>query len=53
MKDIILIMSLIPIAIFLYFYITYHIGRFMRRINTRGNAYTIVLRKLIRNKIKE
>jgi len=52
MKNIILIMSLVPIAIFLYFYITYHTKRFIKRINTRGNAYTIVLRKLIRNKIK-
>jgi len=52
MKNIILIMSLLPIAILLYFYITYHIGRFMKRINKRGNTYTIVLRKLIRNKIK-
>lgn len=52
MKNIILIMSLLPIAIFLYFYITYHTKRFMRSINKRGNTYTIVLRKLIRNKIK-
>lgn len=52
MKDIILIMVLLPIAIFLYFYITYHIGRFMRYINTKGNTYTIVLRILFRKKIK-
>jgi len=52
MKQIIIIVSLLPIALFMYFYVRYHIEKVFRRINTRGNIYTIVLRKLIRNKIK-
>lgn len=53
MKEIILIMSLIPTALLIYFFIFYHVRRMWRKMNTRGNTYTIILRKLIRNKITE